>query len=525
MPVTFCPSTHLATSKDVKPVTSSQILEAACPNQFAQLDRIMQYSIGGRSARADTVYKIVPNENGFVNTVMSAYSHHYALILRPDDVWLAIVSQFSFYVNANAELLRANFVAHEGKRELVVGGDSPPDFGALSRQMAELIHRNVVDPGLREWILPKFSTTTMSDNTVGCMLMMATMKKYFDYRMVALCGVPRVTLEGERHDWELLLRRLEKLKEYGLQTIAWYHLLFPVVSRFVKAFDEPNSPENFNFWQKVACGESEGSGSHYWSGWITAFCVFSTEGKWCGPRLNKEVQSRAPPESLSTRRFWSTYTRPLQETRPHLTLDHTEYPVISTDAVPSGYAEVDVIFDDNGTEITSVIVAGLVGMGFSSSRNTSVSPTGRNDTVRPVVGWWMYAKLDETERKRRREKARRESLSHAPSSPFIPNVVKPIVIVPNVESRRRETAIRSSPNVPPPPPSPSTLRWVAAQSRGGARFPEHVEGRFSGQQIIKPTSVHPRRQSESSVSPENTSSDTESVRKRRASLLKRMFKF
>ncbi|KAJ7491492.1 hypothetical protein B0H11DRAFT_1673949, partial [Mycena galericulata] len=160
-------------------VTSSQIPQQACPNQFKQVDRIMQYSIGGRSDSADTLFKVVPNKNGFVKTVMSAYTHHYALVIRPDDVWLAIVSQFSFYVNGNAELLRANFVAHDGKKELVIGG--PPDFALLSCQMAGMIHKNVVDPDLRDWILPKFSTTTITYITIGSMLMMATMKKYFEY--------------------------------------------------------------------------------------------------------------------------------------------------------------------------------------------------------------------------------------------------------------------------------------------------------------------------------------------------------
>ena len=55
-----------------------------------------------------------------MNTVIGAYSQHRALVIRPDDVWLTILSQFNFFVNANAELLRANFVAHEGQRELVI---------------------------------------------------------------------------------------------------------------------------------------------------------------------------------------------------------------------------------------------------------------------------------------------------------------------------------------------------------------------------------------------------------------------
>ena len=44
-------------------------------------------------------------------------------------------------------------------------------------------------------------------------------------------------LEGEKKDWEKILTRLEKLQEYGDETTAWYYLLVPVVSRFVRAFD------------------------------------------------------------------------------------------------------------------------------------------------------------------------------------------------------------------------------------------------------------------------------------------------
>ncbi|KAJ6545430.1 hypothetical protein B0H19DRAFT_1075743 [Mycena capillaripes] len=397
MPVTFSPAKHLAESCSwMKPgVTSAQILKRVCQARN-QAGQIMQFSIGKHSGPSHTRFKVVPRTNGFVDTVISAYNNHYALVIRPDDVWLAIISQFSFYVNANAELMRANFVAHEGKKKLNIFGTWPPDFGALAREMGEMIHKNVVDATLREWILPKFSTTTITDTTVGSILMMGTMKRYFDYEEDVECGIPRMTLDGEREDWELVLHRLKKLKEYGLQTIAWYHLLVPVISRFVKAFDDPNSPENLDFWQRIVTDEEECCGSHEWSGWITAFCVFSTDGHWQGPRLNTDRAQSLTPESLSSSQFWSSYTR--KQLRPHLTLDGTAYPVIDTDDIPAGYVEVDVIVNDHGRRFSCMIVAGLVGMGFSSSHDRSVSKTGKNDTVRPVLAWWMYSKVDEAQK-------------------------------------------------------------------------------------------------------------------------------
>lgn len=198
-----------------------------------------------------------------------------------------ILIQFNYFVNANSELLRASFVAHEDKQELIVSDDSL-DFGAMSRRMMHEVEKNVVDPSLHDWLLPNFSTTTVNDTTVSAVLVMATFKKYFSYFMAPICGIPRVTLEGEKSDWADMLRRLEKLKEYGIYTIAWYHLLYPVISRFVAAFDAPESSENVDFWQCIVehnpggCGQSR----DFYSGWITAFYVFNDKGVWIGDPLD-----------------------------------------------------------------------------------------------------------------------------------------------------------------------------------------------------------------------------------------------
>ncbi|KAJ6623701.1 hypothetical protein B0H10DRAFT_777839 [Mycena sp. CBHHK59/15] len=242
-----------------------------------------------------TIPNIIPTPNGLVNTIISAYNRHHNLILRPDDVWLAILTQFNFYVNANAELLRANFVAHEGRQELKVSKQqsrATMDFGQMSREMVGLMTSVIVDPTLQAWVLPDFSTTTTNDRTVAAIVMMSTLKAYFEYVFESIeCGIPQVTLAGEKADWENILQRLEKLKEYGIETIAWYHLLVPVISRFVEAFDDPSGSANVDFWQKVAHFQPGGSGPSHYSGWISAFCVFNEEGGWIGNRLKESVGS------------------------------------------------------------------------------------------------------------------------------------------------------------------------------------------------------------------------------------------
>lgn len=153
----------------------------------------------------DEICLISPQENGFVDTIVESYNKHHALIIRPDDVWLAILTQFNFYVNGNAEMLRSQFVAHKGKKKLVIkaiGNRYTVDFASMSQQMTDLMQENMVDPSLQKWILPNFSTTTSNDTTVSAMVMMATMKTYFSYQFQLLCGIPRVTLEGEKDDWQ-----------------------------------------------------------------------------------------------------------------------------------------------------------------------------------------------------------------------------------------------------------------------------------------------------------------------------------
>ena len=87
--------------------------------------------------------------------------------------------------------------------------------------------------------------------------------------------------------------RLEKLKAYGLETTAWYHLLHPIMSRFVAAFDDPTSAANVDFWQRIAHYTPGGSGiGDYFTGWITAFTVFSREGKWLGKALDQVFLSQ-----------------------------------------------------------------------------------------------------------------------------------------------------------------------------------------------------------------------------------------
>lgn len=51
------------------------------------------------------------------------------------------------------------------------------DYGDVAKYMGKLIQKSVVDPDLREWIMPGFTTTTEQDEVVASILMMGAMQK------------------------------------------------------------------------------------------------------------------------------------------------------------------------------------------------------------------------------------------------------------------------------------------------------------------------------------------------------------
>jgi len=214
--------------------------------------------------------------------------------------------------------------------------------------------------------MPNFSTTTESDKVVASVLMMGALQKYFDYGMCCLCGLPSVTLLGERSDWEEMLKRLEMLPQLGSEPTQFYQLLKPVLTSFLASFNAPEDPNVIDFWQKIVHSENNGSGPTYLSGWITTFCFWTSEGKCLVGPYGRGVE-----------------------------LGGVRYHVVDLEDVPQGYAAVPVEVNDNGKIYSTRMVAGSVGIRLSSSGEPldGQERTGM-DTMQPLSGWWMYEKAE-----------------------------------------------------------------------------------------------------------------------------------
>lgn len=286
-----------------------------------------------------------PSDNSFVHGVVHAYSKHHNIVIRPDDVWLAILIQFAFYVNGNADALKSVFVTHHGKKMLTVkqvANLKSADYGLLARDMVAQLQHNLKDNSFSDWVLPCFSTTTNNDLVIASVALMGTMKQYFDYKFQLCCGIPQVTLAGTTKDWEEVHARVEKLEHgvYGEICKSWAVMLKKITMQFIKT---SRKDIDLDFWSRICHYTSGGSGPSYLSGWITAFCVFDGKGKWQGNNFNLP-QDR-----------WYDATEPMD---PPVLL---EFPVIDSSDIPPGYITVDVTVDDNGVEHKTLMFAGHMG--------------------------------------------------------------------------------------------------------------------------------------------------------------------
>lgn len=386
MPVTIKTAQHAANIPIFRspPASSPEVLlKESCSAEFKECQEILQSSFDFNSEHA-----LHSSSNGFVRGVVKAYNDHQHLLIRPEDVWFAILTQLTIYINQHAEELRGTFVAHSGKKDLKVtkfGSRHSVDHGPMAEEMASLLEKNVIDPELRKWVIPAFTTTSKTDEVVASILMMGAFKNYFTYNFAyILCGIPSVTLLGEKADWEEISRRLEKLQTFGKETTQWHHLLKPILSRFVKTFDTPDSPEISNFWRRIVNFRG-GSGIPEISGWLTAFCLWNEDGR--------QLYKLAPADGDHSHEFADRRRTFIEEMG--LCLDGQKYGTVNMDDIPRGYATVPIQCDEDGIKFDGVMVAGSVGIKCSSSGEVTAQGHIGLDTLQAESGWWMYQKQAE----------------------------------------------------------------------------------------------------------------------------------
>lgn len=226
-----------------------------------------------------------PHNNGLIGTIIYAYSNHIPLILKPDDIWFAIILNFSRYVNKNSEELRNLFVEHDDKIDLKVIVDTPViediyNYGwkAFISIMCNNMNSYLKDD-IKTLITPNFTTTTDDDKLIASISFMNSMSNYFNYTFAYECGLSKLKLLGTLDDWIKLENKVIELKKFNQPIInKWIDLLIPVLDEFINTFS--GSCDN-DFWQRICTSKSRGSGGEKkYGGWMFVFSPFDKEGNY-----------------------------------------------------------------------------------------------------------------------------------------------------------------------------------------------------------------------------------------------------
>lgn len=125
---------------------------------------------------------------------------------------------------------------------------------------------------------------------------------------VLACGIPSITLRGTEQDYVSIIKRLDGIRDLGPEADAFVTLLRPILQQFVIALSKGPEACDSKFWSRICHYKDWGSGAPMLSGWITAFCVWNTEGKWqgYGPDGSKGAMEliRASPGTESDGKQW-----------------------------------------------------------------------------------------------------------------------------------------------------------------------------------------------------------------------------
>lgn len=201
-----------------------------------------------------------------LSAVARAFAEHRPLVLSPDAVWLTIAQGVAQHVRLHAEELRPVLVGHAGRKRLAVEVPAVPDdtagWAGTTEMFAKLLAGEVDDTDLFEC---DFSTSTAVDRMAGRVVLLDVYSPYFAFWLVAICGIPTVTVTGTVEDWRRIRARVDALDRFGLR--HWSRSLAPIAEEFVAA--AASAPDRA-FWQRIY-NPVDAYGGDVITGWITRF--------------------------------------------------------------------------------------------------------------------------------------------------------------------------------------------------------------------------------------------------------------
>lgn len=217
-------------------------------------------------------------QNGLWRACEAAYNNHRRLELSPDHIWLAIARVAAEHITSKSEELRKKFVDFEGKKALeirrneFVKGSPDNDWPGTFEEFASQIDKNV-KPEVADVFVSNFTTTGPIESAVSRVILMDAMSRYFNFVMHTLCGIPEITILGEKSDWCDVFEKVGKLGDLVEGMRPWLSKVADFVNHFVLAASGvPDLDWWKNFYQ-----EGGGSGINYFNGHLAVLFPEKTD--------------------------------------------------------------------------------------------------------------------------------------------------------------------------------------------------------------------------------------------------------
>eukprot|EP01040_Poterioochromonas_malhamensis_P009849 gene9849-10696_t len=309
----------------------------------------------------------------FLALANTAFDKHYGFVLNPSHLFLLIEQHIALHVNQNSEALRAQFVAHEGKKDLTMDIPATPtreEWAGIIGDFQRQIAANTVPDTKELMSLHDFESAGEAEKVVGDVVLMDMCQAFFKYKVRTRCGFPYFVMEGGESDWQLLREKAEQAisrKTMSDLSSFWLSALLPTLDKLLQA---RRGEVDRVFWENFyKRGSHGGSGGYtYVNGWINAFFPVTNDNQ--------------------TNRFCLPFNQVLTKAEKREDgLDIQDY--------TAGVASAPVLWTRMGERIPMRFCAGFVG--------------GRivhDNALRPEVAWWVGPIDEEADEKKRAKKRR-----------------------------------------------------------------------------------------------------------------------
>lgn len=352
------------------------------------------------------IQQFIHCSNRFVGTMIRAWHQHQHVVLRPDDVWLAILIQFRFSLGGKEPYLN---IPQQSPILLQPNTNKDDKDDTITTPLMQLFHDKIQDNELAELILPSFSTSQLLDKSTAAIVFMGTGPIYNAPFNSYPGSYASITLQGTRNDWIDIISRINRLTTLNLkyptptrtptspgggvdrgvsdtdtrgvqssnntdcegeELLKWTQALVGIVEYMVATFDRPEDADVRNFWRLAhhpvyvmvdACSQST------MSGWLTAFCWWRSDG-------------------TKTKSLTYTELRDMQQARNHepiLKYGGVTLPIIYAYDIPTSYVELRVKPHPKDAEMgvdEAIFIAG--------STVTKVIDNV-NMKMQPYPSWWL----------------------------------------------------------------------------------------------------------------------------------------